>query len=131
MISFLALPVRVQLSSPVHMWVLHCCAAEGQAAARRAALLARCSPLTPELAAAAASHGTLLLVAADWGMFELFGVNWLTHVQRSGVDNYLMAALDQVCVRVDVCVVCCHLSTRVWRRVAYTLLWQLHSAHTG
>jgi hypothetical protein len=52
--------------------------------------------LTPELAAAAASHGTLLLVAADWGMFELFGVNWLTHVQRSGVDNYLMAALDQV-----------------------------------
>jgi hypothetical protein len=71
-------------------------AAEGQAAARRTALLARCSPLTPDLAAAAASHGTLLLVAADWGMFELFGVNWLTHVQRSGVDNYLLAALDQV-----------------------------------
>jgi hypothetical protein len=52
--------------------------------------------LSQELAAAAASHGTLLLVAADWGMFELFGVNWLTHVQRSGIDNYLMAALDQV-----------------------------------
>jgi hypothetical protein len=72
------------------------CAAEGRAAARRALLLARCSPLSQELAAAAASHGTLLLVAADWGMFELFGVNWLTHVQRSGIDNYLMAALDQV-----------------------------------
>lgn len=69
---------------------------EGRAAARRTSLLARCSPLTPELAAAAASHGTLLLVAADWGMFELFGVNWLSHVQRSGVDNYLLAALDQV-----------------------------------
>lgn len=86
----------VQLTSLVAVWALRCSAAEGQAAARRAALLARCSPLTPELAAAAASHGTLLLVAADWGMFELFGVNWLTHVQRSGVDNYLMAALDQV-----------------------------------
>lgn len=71
-------------------------AAEGQAAARRASLLARCSSLTTDLAAAAASHGTLLLVAADWGMFELFGVNWLTHVQRSGLDNYLMVAVDQV-----------------------------------
>lgn len=78
------------------MYVVAVIAAEGQAAAQRASLLARCAPLSQELAAAAASHGTLLLVAADWGMFELFGVNWLAHVQRSGVDNYLMAALDQV-----------------------------------
>lgn len=69
---------------------------EGQAVARSAALLSSCSRLTPELAQAAAESDTLLLVAADWAMFELFGVNWLSHVQRAGMDNYLIAALDQV-----------------------------------
>ncbi|KAF8059108.1 XEG113 [Scenedesmus sp. PABB004] len=69
---------------------------EGKAAARAAALLAGCSPLTPELAAAAVRGGTTLLVAAaDWSMFEVFGVNWLAHVQRAGGANYLLAALDQ------------------------------------
>lgn len=71
--------------------------AEGRAAAEAAALLAGCSRLTPELAAAAASSdGLVLLAAADWSMFELFGVNWLAAVQKAGLDNYLIAALDQV-----------------------------------
>lgn len=83
------------------------CAAAGHAAAQRASLLLRCSPLTPELAAAAAPHGTLLVAAADWAMFELFGINWLTHVQRSGLDNYLLAALDQVCFLTSCTVLCC------------------------
>lgn len=72
------------------------CVTEGRAAAQRASLLSRCSALTPDLAAAAAPYGTLLVAAADWGMFELFGINWLTHVQRSGLDNYLLIALDAV-----------------------------------
>jgi hypothetical protein len=72
--------------------------AEGRAAAESAALLAGCSRLSPELAAAAAnSDGLVLLAAADWSMFELFGVNWLAAVQKAGLDNYLIAALDQVC----------------------------------
>jgi hypothetical protein len=72
-------------------------AAEGRAAAESAALLAGCGRLTPELAAAAAnSDGLVLLAAADWSMFELFGVNWLAAVQKAGLDNYLIAALDQV-----------------------------------
>jgi hypothetical protein len=80
---------------PLPALSLFCCA-DGRAAARSAALLSNCSLLTVELAQAAASKGTLLLTAADWSMFQLFGVNWLSHVQRSGMDNYLVVALDQV-----------------------------------
>ena len=49
-------------------------------------------------------------------MFELFGVNWLTHVQRSGVDNYLMAALDQVGHSARVCRCVSFYHTPVWRK---------------
>jgi hypothetical protein len=81
--------------------------AEGRAAAESAALLAGCSRLTPELAAAAASSDRLLLLAAaDWSMFELFGVNWLAAVQKAGLDNYLIAALDQVGVHAHAEVLC-------------------------
>lgn len=39
---------------------------------------------------------TVLLVAADWAAWDVFGVNWLAHVQRAGISNYVVAALDQV-----------------------------------
>jgi hypothetical protein len=43
-----------------------------------------------------AVRNSVLLVAADWAAWDVFGVNWLAHVQRAGITNYLVAALDQV-----------------------------------
>lgn len=55
-----------------------------------------CGPLDGSMLAAAEAQRTIILTAADWSMFDLFGVNWLTHVRKAGITNYLMAALDQV-----------------------------------
>lgn len=60
-----------------------------------------CGPLDGSMLAAAESQRTIILTAADWSMFDLFGVNWLTHVRKAGITNYLMAALDQVGVGLD------------------------------
>jgi hypothetical protein len=38
---------------------------------------------------------TILIAAADWAAWDVFGVNWVAHVQRSGIRNYLVVALDQ------------------------------------
>ncbi|GBF95727.1 hypothetical protein Rsub_08709 [Raphidocelis subcapitata] len=64
-------------------------------AARRKATAEGCPPLSKELLGTIASRGTVLLVAADWAAWDVFGVNWLAHVQRAGITNYLVAALDE------------------------------------
>lgn len=70
-------------------------ALERQAAIRKI-MLEGCGPLSNELLQAVAVHGKVMVAVADWAMFDVFGVNWLTHVQRSGISNYLIAAMDQV-----------------------------------
>lgn len=40
-------------------------------------------------------RNTIVLAAADWAAWDVFGVNWLAHIQRAGATNYLVAALDQ------------------------------------
>ena len=52
--------------------------------------------LSKPLLEAAAKQGTVMVALADWAMFDVFGVNFLTHVQKAGIDYYLIAALDQV-----------------------------------
>ncbi|KAI8466716.1 MAG: hypothetical protein J3K34DRAFT_460754 [Monoraphidium minutum] len=62
---------------------------------KQQAALEGCPALSPELLESLAVQKTVLLVAADWAAWDVFGVNWLAHVQRAGITNYLVAALDQ------------------------------------
>jgi hypothetical protein len=74
----------------------HRTAAVKEEAARRREALKGCPKLSPGLLDAVAVRKTVLLAAADWAAWDVFGVNWLAHVQRAGVGYYLVAALDKV-----------------------------------
>ena len=39
---------------------------------------------------ACAPAGTVLVVAAEWTMWQLLGVNWVAHVRDAGITNWLV-----------------------------------------
>ncbi|KAJ9511474.1 hypothetical protein QJQ45_029860 [Haematococcus lacustris] len=54
-----------------------------------------CPELSKELVASFAKDNTIILTVSDWRIFQNFGVNWMKHLKRLGVENYLVGATDK------------------------------------